>query len=284
MPRRPRPPRTRVEIAAFEEAIRALVLANGPPLDCRSVFYLAESQEPGAPGHCEKTERDEKQRVRPALLALRRTGRLSWDAIVDETRPVDHVAGFRSVKDALEQLAGATLDFWEGRDDRPAIFVEKLGLVEVIAPVTRHWGVPLQPLRGDASDSALYRLVRDYLTDKSTVYLFSDLDGKGEGSIYTATARKLRDQFGCRAKVVRVALTPAQVKRYHLSTRPPKKGDTRAYAVELNALLPGVLRGLVDACIRRHVDEDEWQAHLRRVEEFQARLRQLAQAEPEGRL
>ena len=59
--------------------------------------------------------------------------------------------------------------------------------------------------------------------------------------------------------VERIALTPAQIRRYRLPTRPTKRtGNSHAKqftgdSTELDALPPNVLRGLVRDCIERHI-------------------------------
>ena len=60
----------------------------------------------------------------------------------------------------------------------------------------------------------------------------------------------------------RIAVTPEQVERWSLPTRPTKRTDTRAKnfkgaSVEVDAIPPNQLRSLVTACIERHVDEDQ---------------------------
>ena len=66
--------------------------------------------------------------------------------------------------------------------------------------------------------------------------------------------------FGDFADFERVAVTPAQVKRWKLPTRPTKKSDSRAGSftgdsVELDAIPPHRLRSLARQAIERHVDQ-----------------------------
>ena len=65
-----------------------------------------------------------------------------------------------------------------------------------------------------------------------------------------------------REKFTRIAVTPEQVERWSLPTRPTKRTDTRAKyfkgdSVEVDAIPPNQLRSLVAECIERHVDEDQ---------------------------
>lgn len=261
--------RTKAEIAALRDAIRAIVRAD-PPMAGRHVFYLAVNH-----GLVPKTERGE-DRVGEAINWLRRHGEIGWPDVIDTSRSVALAAGFASVGAALDAWAKYyRRDFWAGRQDRPAIYIEKDALAGLISPITEKYGVPLMSARGDASNGFLYECTQ-YLTDASTVYAFSDLDGPGEGSIIKAMRRKFPKYWNCHARIERVALTPAQVREHKLPKRPPKKGDKRKYAVDLDALPKAELQRLVKDCILRHVDASEWQAHLEHEAADQERLAELA--------
>jgi hypothetical protein len=61
----------------------------------------------------------------------------------------------------------------------------------------------------------------------------------------------------------RVAITPEQVERYNLPTRPTKSSDSRSKkfgkrSIELDALPPDVLVDIARNCILRHVDENAY--------------------------
>jgi hypothetical protein len=266
--------RTNDQIAELEERLIEIVTAD-PPMTIRQLFYLAVNEK-----LVEKTEnRQGSSGVYLAMKNARREGRLAWDAIEDHTRGVQMRLQWDSVGDRLKSLGDYyRRDFWQGRKDRPAIFVEKDGLAASMFTVTSEYGVPLMPGRGDSSCSFIYQS-SGYLTDDSTVYAFTDLDAKGEGSIFTEIETKLRKDFKCHAEVKRIALTEDQVNQYNLPTRPPKKSDNRPWAVELDALPKAVLQQLVRDCILNHVDADEWQDHLEKEEIERERLTQIAKRE-----
>ena len=72
-----------------------------------------------------------------------------------------------------------------------------------------------------------------------------------------------------------MAVTPDQITYYQLSTRPTKVKDTRAkgfgdVSVELDALLPDVLRELVRDVIEQHLPEG-YMDRMRFVEEEERR-------------
>jgi hypothetical protein len=256
----------------YRDALVEIVQAD-PPMTGRQVFYQMVSR-----GLVDKTY-VEANLVNRALCDLRRAGELDWDDIVDNTRSVQRRPQWDSVGDRITGLSKYYhRDFWQDRDDCPAIWIEKDALAGVFSEITDIYGVPLMPARGDASDSFIYECSQ-YLTDESTVYVFTDLDGKGEGSIFTKIAEKLEEHFDLTPTVKRVALTPAQVRQYHLPKRPPKLGDLRNYAVELDALPKAILQQLVTDCIRNHVDDNEWQEHLKQEETDVSRLAGIAKRE-----
>lgn len=83
----------------------------------------------------------------------------------------------------------------------------------------------------------------------------------------------------------RLAVTPEQIAAWALPTRPTKRSDSRAagfgdISVELDAIEPGRLRGLVRDAIERHLPEDKF-ALLKAAEASErAALRGLASMLP----
>ncbi len=73
--------------------------------------------------------------------------------------------------------------------------------------------------------------------------------------------KKLRQYApGADVHFERVGVTPEQIKRLGLLTRPPKKSDSRSSTwrkggnVEVDAMPPRELRRLATDCIERHID------------------------------
>jgi hypothetical protein len=120
-------------------------------------------------------------------------------------------------------------------------------------------------------------------TEKPGVlFYFGDHDASGR-AIDAAIARYFEDELGryeChgvpQCEIRRVALEPDQIKRHGLPTRPGKDTDSRSEgfrrrfgssrSVELDALAPNVLQGLVRKAIRSVIDREEW-ARLQVLEE-----------------
>ena len=118
------------------------------------------------------------------------------------------------------------------------------------------------------------------------VYYVGDFDPSG-----WQMARNLEEklvEFGAAVAFVRLAVNREQIQTWALPTRPSKVTDARCKAffakfgdsapsVELDAIHPDLLRGLVRDAIEQHIDYDQLEA-LRR-EEGAARevLQELAQ-------
>src|SRR5205085_9331547 len=96
------------------------------------------------------------------------------------------------------------------------------------------------------------------------VYHFGDHDPSGVNA-----AEKIEEtlnDLAPSANIIfqRVAVTPAQIRRWRLPTRPTKTTDTRAKSwgggdesVELDAIEPARLRDLVRGCIETHLPPEE---------------------------
>lgn len=285
--------RTVHEMALLEQAMEAIVKAD-PPMTIRQAFYQAV-------GHdlVEKSEQG-YDHVAKAIGRLRWGGMLDWSAIRDNTRGVQAPYTFSGMIEYREHTAQLyQRDHWQTQDTRVVILIEKDALAGVIAPVIHQWQVPLVVTRGDCSDSTLADVAQYLTPDKQNfLYVFSDFDPSGVGSIFRAVERKLLDPkpepgwwtygnpasergFGVTATIKRVALTPAQIKQYKLPTRPTKQGSTQAksfgskHSVELDALPPATLRELVTNGITQHVDMERW--HSEDIAEKFERSRLLGQ-------
>jgi hypothetical protein len=85
-------------------------------------------------------------------------------------------------------------------------------------------------------------------------------------------------QHDCRRPIVeRIALTPAQVGRYRLPTRPTKReknthaNNFQGNSVELDALPSSELRALVRDCMERHISDGELEI-LREAEKSEQKI------------
>jgi hypothetical protein len=225
----------------------------------RQVFYRAVSG-----GIVDKTEAEYKTTICRLLGRMRRERQIPFGWIADSTRwmrkPDSHTG--------LESLLEASVKFyrralWNDQDVYVEIWLEKDALAGVLYDVTASWDVPLMVTRGYPSLSYLYEAAESIAArgKPSYLYYFGDYDPSGV-DITRAVEEGLRE-FAPNAEIhfERVAVTPKQIKRWKLPTRPTKKTDSRSKgfadeSVEVDAIEPGRLRQLARNCIEPHVDDD----------------------------
>lgn len=118
------------------------------------------------------------------------------------------------------------------------------------------------------------------------VLAFSDLDPSGV-DLVDNLSRQFSD-FGIWPRVERIALTKDQVEDYNLPHDPKalKMKDPRApsfiaeygrYAVELDALSPPTLEGLVHEAVQSRLDQALFEKEKERQEEERGEIRELAE-------
>jgi hypothetical protein len=266
-------------LAALDERLIALV-ERYRPIGVRGTFYRAE-----VIGLVPKTEAA-VDLIQRRLLRLRRIGRIPYSAITDDSREVYGRDGYGGLGDFAEEIAGLyRRDYWRNADCWVQVWLEKRTLKGVIAPVViARWGLEIYSCNGQLSESLLYR-GGDVIRRRGVpthVYVLSDFDPAG-GDIFKAIAHGTkkapggihRFTGGVPAYVEKLALTADQVAAWGLPTRPAKKEDKRSkkfieqhgdISVELEALAPDDLRGLVDRAIARHMPPRQLEA-LKAIEE-----------------
>lgn len=226
------------------------------PMTVRQVFYQATVR-----GVIEKTESG-YDKVNTDLCVMRRSGELPYEHLVDNTRWVIKPFTFGSPAEALLYAAESyRKDLWQGAKCRVQVWIEKDALTGVVRSVTGERDVPLRAARGYASMTFLHDAAMDIasLDVPCHIYHFGDYDPSGVNAA-TCIEADLRS-MAPHAEIFfeRVAVTPDQIRRWRLPTRPTKATDSRAAAfgssrsVELDAIPPNILRDLVSDVIERHL-------------------------------
>jgi hypothetical protein len=251
---------TKYQMAAFHEAMVRIVREISP-CTVRQAYYQATVR-----GVVDKTEAG-YDRVQRALVELRRSGRVSYRAITDNTRWQIKPNTSGSVQDALEQTAQLyRRTVWADVPAYVECWLEKDALAGVVQPVTAKYDVPLMVARGFSSLSFLHSAGEDIaaLHKPAYIYHLGDRDPSGvcAGDKIEQTLRK----FAPKAEIhfTRLAVLPEQIKKWKLPTRPTKKSDSRAKnfqgdSVELDAIHPDRLRKLVEDAILEHLPADQLQ-------------------------
>jgi hypothetical protein len=224
-------------------------------------------------------------------LELRRSGEIDWSWIVDQTRWCFRPDSFDTLQDALEETARLyRRSLWAESEVQIQIWCESLSVAGIIEPETRAWDVPLFPGKGYSSHAFLRAAARDMASDgrPAIVYLFGDYDASGRDIIrfVQGTLREYASEVDPDVTIdfEVAAVTEQQIVDWNLPGHPAKKSDSRYsrygidHAVELEAIPPDRLRGLVRDRITQHIDPEAY----RRLKEVEAAERETLLSLAEG--
>jgi hypothetical protein len=240
---------------------RALIdtLDDDHPATVRQVFYRLV-----AGGVIAKSEGEYKSTVCRLLVQLRESGDVPYGWISDNTRWQRKAESYDDASTALRITAQAyRRALWNDQPHYVEVWIEKDALAGVLIEETNPWDVPLMVSKGFASITYLHAAALAIAARRKPahVYLFTDYDRSGIG-IAGQIERRLR-QYAPMATihVERLAVTPEQIERWQLPTRPAKDTDvSRGWmggeCVDLDAIPPRLLRQLAREAIERHVDVD----------------------------
>jgi hypothetical protein len=216
----------------------------------------------------EKSESAYK-RVCDAAVQMRLDGSLNFRKVTDGHRSRRLVYAHSSLHEALQSAHDVyRRNYWLDQPRHVEVWCEKDALSGVIQPVCDRYGVPYVATRGFPSITLLYDSAQAMAATRkpATVFYFGDFDASGQ-SISDGLQGNLR-HFGADCHVQRVALNPDQINAYSLPTRPGKQTDSRqagfaarfgGASVELDALPPDLLTGLVELSIEAEIDVEVWE-------------------------
>jgi len=243
-------------MASIRQALYA-TLEDDHPATVRQVFYRLVTQ-----GVIAKTEAEYKRTICRLLREMRLAGELPFGWITDNTRWMRKPTTYSSLEHALRRTAEAyRRSLWDTQEVYVEVWLEKDALAGVLMEETVKWDVPLMVTRGYPSLSYLYEAAEQIrgCGKPAHLYYFGDYDPSGL-DITRNVERRLRE-FAPRADIrfERVAVTPEQIARWHLPTRPTKQSDSRSKgfeggSIEVDAIPPRDLRGLARDCIEQHVN------------------------------
>ena len=255
---------TKAEVEARREALLDII-ADGKPMTVRQVFYQATVH-----GLVEKAETG-YSKVQTDLTLMRRDGSLPYDWLADNTRWQRKPRTFNSVEDALRETAAFyRKSLWADADSYVEIWMEKDALAGVLYPITSMYDVPLMVARGYASLSFLYSAAEEIdrlgyeCSIPTYIYHLGDFDPSGvnAGEKIEETLREMAPNAEIHFK--RIAVTTEQIAEWDLPTRPTKNSDSQSknfgdISVELDAIDPNTLRGLVQETIERHLPRRQFE-------------------------
>jgi hypothetical protein len=231
------------------------------------------------------------------LVTARENGEVDEDRIEDRTRSfLGGDSGWDNPEQFIKAVKRYFMNYWDNydrkiwadQDEFVIVWVEKDALSRVLSSVADRWKVITAPSKGYASFTYVKAALEKMPEDKDiTILHFSDHDPSGLDMTRDLEERVNRyaRQAGFHNRIIveRRALTIDQVKQYNLVPNPTKMSDTRTsdYATqygeecwELDAIEPNELQRLVEEAILEHLDQEQWDKSLARVEEEKAELKE----------
>jgi hypothetical protein len=242
------------------------ILSREQPITVRGAMYRAigilieDSSEPNY--DC----------IKNLILKMRRLGLIPYSYISDSTRRRLKPSSWSGLADFAETVAQAyRKNLWERQSDYIEIFVEKDAMAGVVEPVTDDYDVTLNVIRGNCSETFIYRVAEIWKQIRKPihVYYLGDHDPNGlkiEEDLY----RRL-EGFGVvitkwqRLAITRADFTNPEVigfpikKKGHPSTWQPYVDIYGDRGVEVDALPAIEIRQRVEQAILSHIDQNEWE-------------------------
>jgi hypothetical protein len=224
------------------------------------------------------------------LTRARLTGEIPFEAIGDETRPIDvwpvnvNVAPFVA-REANQFLTGYWRDLMQGQPNHVEIVGEKLTVQGTITPVAKKFTIPVTTGRGFSSlppRKAMFDRFKASGKAKLVILFLADHDPEGE-SIAESFARSMRDDFGvANVHAVRVGLNPEQVEALNLPPNTEAKTSSSRFksfaakygwfAYELEAVSPAVLQRWLREKIAEVIDVEVFNAQVEKEKQDAATL------------
>jgi hypothetical protein len=275
--------RNRLTTKEYEALDKQLwwIASQQHPISVRGLYYQAE-----VAGLVEKTEKGYGLVQRRCLL-MRRENTIIFPYwwITDNSRNVWRLDRYDDTSEFMSGVAELyRRNYWATEDVRVEVWIEKEALSGVIyGTVVQDWGVDLYVQKGFSSASYIYNAAETIKTvGKPThIYVLSDFDPSGKCSL-AKIEPELKRHLGNEIPiwVHDLAVTPAQIRKWKLPTRPTKKKDNSHYvrfkaeyggladqSCELDAIKPVDLRAMVSAAIAKHWSNKHSLGMLKTIEE-----------------
>lgn len=254
--------RTKEDMASLLSTIQVILSAEQSQITIRHLFYRLVGLHV-----IDKTEAAYHQ-LCSHLSKWRRSGDIAWSDFSDNTRWHIRQKTFDSITDALQNtLTTYRRNLWDSQNTYIEVWVEKDAMASIVSDTTSQFGVPLFVCRGFASLSSLYsagETFKEAIDNGKQVFIYhlGDYDPSGVAA-GESIKNTMRDDFKVDIDFKRIAVTPEQIERLQLPTRPVKKTDTRANGwqgecVELDTMKPADIQGIVEDAITQHIDKRQW--------------------------
>lgn len=260
--------------------------AQGYDLTLRQLYYQMVARD-----ILPNSQRDYK-RLGKAVSNGRLAGLIDWTAIVDRTRVMRGTTHWDDPQAILKSAEeNYRIDKWSDQAHRVEVWVEKDALVGIVGRVADDLDIDYFSCRGYTSQTAMWkasiRLSR-YQRDGQVPVILHLADHDPSGVDMTRDIVDRMETFGLSDcwmfYVKRIALTMDQVRQYRPPPNPAKLSDSRAEGYireygydswELDALEPQVLYDLIEDETLAYLQDDRWQAMVKKEKQGQDHLRTL---------
>jgi hypothetical protein len=261
------------------------------PLSLRTVHYNLLNNPPlrhaSKPGSVYRNDRNCYSDLSDISTRARVAGLLPWQAIDDETRPVENWNIHQSADDYIRNeidgfLRGYWRDLLQSQPDHIEVVGEKNTLLPIIKPICADYTVPLTIARGYCSlppRKALYDRWRASGKNNLVLIVLSDHDPDG-AMIADSLAGFMQSDFkipASRMKVIPAALTATQCRQHGIPTDVTAKPSSTNYrrfvarhgtgACELEAVPPKLLQRMLRDAIESVLDLDAYRQEQDREQE-----------------
>jgi hypothetical protein len=216
------------------------------------------------------------------ILDMRRAGLTPYCWISDSTRRRLKPSSWSGLEDFAESVAAAyRKNLWEHQPNYIEIFVEKDAMAGVIEPITAAYDVTLNIIRGNCSETLVYRVAEIWQGVEKPIHAYYLGDHDPSGLMIEADLRNRISGFmgGQYFGWQRLAITPADFADPKLLGFPVKRNlkqpngywsqylrDFGDRCVEVDAIPSTEIRTRIQNVILSHVDQAEWD-NLKAIEE-----------------
>lgn len=192
------------------------------------------------------------------------------------------------IRSFQESASGYSKKMWESQNKKVLICLEKDALSRLFTDVAGDFRIQVYPTRGYGSYTFVNDMAGDLSPNKENVILyFGDYDPSGRDIQRDLRERLIRYYGTENFTVIRIALTESQISEYDLPPMPEDAEtlaklarDPRAktyglkFAVELDAIDPDKLQGLIKGAIMENIDMVQWAMDEDQIQKDRDELRE----------
>jgi hypothetical protein len=202
----------------------------------------------------EKSDRGYRH-VQDRIKKLRRGGELPYEWITDTSRRGYHTVTYSGAADFLRRMSGLyRADLWSDLPTYCEVWVESRSIAGIVQEDCEELAVSLYPAGGFSSITFAFEAAQ-YINEEHNgrdvvIFFIGDYDPAGV-HIDKALERELCEHLepDVSLEFIRLGITPEQIERLDLPTKPRKEGDLRARhikeTVEAEAMPAAIMRGIL---------------------------------------